>query len=57
MNIYNTEGKLVETLVNKVLPAGEYEYTFDAAALNSGVYFITIQANGFTDSKKMVLVK
>ncbi|MBS1494106.1 MAG: T9SS type A sorting domain-containing protein [Bacteroidetes bacterium] len=57
MNVYNTEGKLIQTLVNKVLPAGEYEYTFDAAALNSGVYFVTIQANGFTDSKKMVLVK
>lgn len=57
MKVYNTEGKLIETLVNKILPAGEYEYTFDAVNLNSGVYFVTVQANGFTDTKKMVLLK
>jgi len=57
MKVYNTQGKLVETLVNKILPAGEYEYTFDAVNLNSGVYFVTVQANGFADTKKMVLLK
>jgi len=57
MKVYNTEGKLISTLVNKVLPAGEYEYSFDAANLNSGVYFVTVQAGGFSDTKKMVLLK
>lgn len=57
MNVYNTEGKLISTLVNNVLPAGEYEYSFDAANLNSGVYFVTVQAGGFKDTKKMVLLK
>lgn len=57
MKVYNTQGKLIETLVNKVLPAGEYEYSFDAAGLNSGVYFVTVQAGSFTDTKKMVLLK
>jgi hypothetical protein len=57
MKVYNTQGKLIQTLVNKILPAGEYQYTFDAVSLNSGVYFVTVQANGFTDTKKMVLLK
>lgn len=57
IKVYNTQGKLIQTLVNRVLTAGEYEYTFDAANLNSGVYFVTVQANGFTDTKKMVLLK
>ncbi|MBX7044397.1 MAG: T9SS type A sorting domain-containing protein [Ignavibacteria bacterium] len=57
MKIYNTEGKLIETLVEKILPAGEYEYSFNAASLNSGVYFVTLEAGGFSDSKKMILLK
>ncbi len=57
MKVYNTQGKLIETLVNKVLPAGEYEYSFDAVGLNSGIYFVTVQAGGFSDTKKMVLLK
>jgi len=57
MKVYNTQGKLIQTLVNRVLPAGEYEYTFDAVNLNSGIYFVTVQAGGFSDTKKMVLLK
>lgn len=57
MKIYNTEGKLIETLVEKILPAGEYEYSFNAAGLNSGIYFVTLETDGFSDSKKMILLK
>lgn len=57
MKIYDVQGRLVEDLVNKFLPAGEYEYSFNAVNLNSGIYFVTVQANGFSDTKKMILLK
>jgi len=57
LKIYNSLGKEVETLVNEDMGAGNYEVTYDASRLNSGIYFYRISANGFTDTKKMMLVK
>jgi|WetSurMetagenome_2_1015567.scaffolds.fasta_scaffold09628_1 hypothetical protein len=57
LKIYDAVGKEVETLVNETMNAGNQEVSYDASSLNSGVYFYRIYANGFTDTKKMVLVK
>jgi hypothetical protein len=57
LKIYNSIGKEVETLVNENMGAGSYEVSYDASQLNSGIYFYRISANGFTDTKKMMLVK
>jgi hypothetical protein len=57
LNVFNVEGKRVAELVNASQEAGEYDVKFDASALSSGVYFYVLNANGFTDSKKMILVK
>lgn len=57
LKIYNSIGKEVETIVNEVMGAGTYEVSYDASKLNSGIYFYRISANGFTDTKKMMLVK
>jgi hypothetical protein len=50
------------TLVNGNLAAGVHSLEFNASALNSGVYFYTIEAKGidgknFTSTKKMMLTK
>jgi hypothetical protein len=55
--VYDARGRLMADLVNGVRSAGAQELTFDAADLPSGVYFYRLQAGGFTDVKKMVLVK
>ena len=57
LKIYNALGKEVETLVSENLSAGVQEVSYDASKLNSGVYFYRIYSNGFTDTKKMMLVK
>ncbi len=31
--------------------------TLNATSLSSGLYFCTLQANGFTETRKMLLVK
>ena len=45
------------SLVNEEMNAGTYEYRFDAAKLSSGVYFYKLITDGFSDTKKMILVK
>jgi photosystem II stability/assembly factor-like uncharacterized protein len=57
LKVYDILGKEVATLVNEVKTSGIYSYEFDGALLSSGVYFYKIETNGFTDIKKMMLIK
>ncbi|MBL8016037.1 MAG: T9SS type A sorting domain-containing protein [Ignavibacteria bacterium] len=55
--VFDVTGRVVAELVNETLNAGEYKVDFNASALTSGVYFYKLTAAGFTDTKRMVLVK
>lgn len=57
LEVFDVNGKLVKNLINGYLNAGERELTFDASGLSSGTYFYKISANGYTETKKMLLVK
>ena len=61
IDIYNSLGELVSTLVNKTLEAGYQKTSFDASSLPSGIYIYQLKAKGqtktFVDSNKMLLVK
>ena len=57
LSVYNQLGKEVETLIDGVRNAGTYEVKFDAAKLNSGVYFYKLETDNISLTKKMLLVK
>lgn len=60
LKVFDINGKEVSSLINnKNYSAGSYTMNFDAAKfnLNSGVYFYKLEANGFAEVKKMMLVK
>lgn len=57
LTLYNTLGQKVRELVNSDQPAGIYEVTLDASDLSSGVYFYRLQAAGFEQTRKMLLVR
>jgi Peptidase family M28/Secretion system C-terminal sorting domain len=57
LRVYDYLGREVSTVVNEFKPAGTYEYNFDASFLPSGTYFYTLNTNGFTFTKKMLLIK
>jgi hypothetical protein len=50
-------GREVKSLVNERLPSGVYESMFDGSALNSGVYFYRLETEGYTETRKMLLIK
>ena len=50
-------GREVATLVNEQKAPGSYEVNFNASDLTSGIYFYTIIANNFVQTKKMLLMK
>jgi len=57
LKVYDILGKEVATLVNEVKNAGNYSVDFSASSFTSGVYFYKIETNGFSDIKKMMLIK
>jgi hypothetical protein len=55
--VYDIQGREVQTLVNERLKPGTYEATFDGSQLTSGVYFYKLITDGFSETKKMLLIK
>jgi hypothetical protein len=57
LKVYDIMGREVASLINNEMTAGNYTADFNASGLGSGVYFYKLTSNGFTDTKKMILVK
>lgn len=57
LKVYDMLGREVKTLINKDMPAGNYEVYFNASGLPSGIYFYTLTNGNFTSSNKMTLLK
>ncbi len=62
MRLFDALGQEVRTILSGNYTTGNYKIDFNAAGLNSGVYFYTIDASGvdgskFTATRKMILMK
>jgi hypothetical protein len=57
LKVYDMFGREITTLVTDFLPEGIYNYEFNGKNLASGVYFYTLKAGNYTESKKMILSK
>jgi hypothetical protein len=57
LKVYNLLGQHVATLYEGVRQAGDYQVTFNASNLPSGVYFARLQNGTNSITKKMMLLK
>lgn len=57
LKVYNLIGEEIATLVNNEMTTGNHSVNFSANNLPSGIYICTLNANGVTQSQKMVLLK
>jgi hypothetical protein len=60
--IYDVQGRLVRSLVNRVEPSGVRQVTWqgrgrDGNAVSSGIYFVRLTGEGQTVTRKIVLIK
>jgi hypothetical protein len=55
--VYNVLGEEVATLVSERLIPGKYRYDWNASNLASGVYFYKLEADKFTQTRKMLLLR
>lgn len=57
LKVYDIIGKEISTLVNNQMEKGHYEINFDASNLPSGVYLYTLNAGGYKETRKMILMR
>ena len=68
LKVYDIIGNELATLVSEEKPAGTYEVNFNTSSLpsrqagikhipSSGIYFYTLTAGSFVETKKMILMK
>ncbi|MDQ3022654.1 MAG: T9SS type A sorting domain-containing protein [Bacteroidota bacterium] len=57
LKVFDILGNEVSTLVNQKQTAGSYEVEFEGSNLSSGIYFYKLETEGFTDTKRMILLK
>jgi len=62
IDIYNTRGQIVKTLVNDHREAGNHSVVFNGTdetgrSIASGVYYYKMQAGSYSSTRKMILMK
>ncbi|MCL2063763.1 MAG: T9SS type A sorting domain-containing protein [Candidatus Cloacimonetes bacterium] len=62
LNVYNVRGQFVKTLVDTNMTSGQHSVEWNGMDSNnrsvaSGIYFYRLEANGLTETRRMVLMK
>ena len=57
LQIFDAQGKLVETLQQGALPSGTHQFVWDATDLPNGLYYYQLQTNTDTYTRKLVVSK
>ncbi len=57
LSVYNLKGQTVQVLRDEYHKAGKYSLKWNARGFSSGLYFYSLKANEFTETRKMLLVK
>lgn len=57
LKIFDVLGREVKTLIDEERSAGNYNITFNASKISSGVYFYRLEAGNFMKVNKMIFLK
>jgi choice-of-anchor B domain-containing protein len=57
LKVYDALGKQVGVLTDEYKTSGTYKISYDAGRLASGIYYYSLHAGSFRETKKMILVK
>jgi hypothetical protein len=57
LSVFDLSGRLVDTLVDEVVPAGMYSEYLDGSGLCSGMYLIRLIAGDFSTSRRCIVIR
>lgn len=55
LEIYDLDGKCIQTMVNATLDVRSHQYSFDGEAFPAGIYFYRLQVGEHVESGKLIL--
>ena len=56
LNVFDTLGRKIRTVVHEFQAAGIYQVKFDASQLPSGIYYYELRQQDFREVRKMVIL-
>lgn len=57
LKVFNSLGKEVDVITKSEFNAGTYNFQWNAEGFNSGIYFLQLTTESFTETKKLMLLK
>lgn len=57
LRVFDVLGREAARLADDMMQPGVHEFTWDGSRMSSGIYFVMLQADGVTQTKKLVLMK
>ncbi len=57
INLYDIDGHKVRTIVDESFEPGSYKFIIDDSDFYKGIYFYKMVTDGFTETKRMILIK
>ena len=57
LEVFNSTGQLVSTLVDKKMTSGKHTIHFDASGLSSGLYLYRLTVSGNQETRKFIFIK
>jgi hypothetical protein len=57
ISVLDSNGKQVSCPVNRIHSPGVYRFEYQSQGITPGVYFLTMQAGNFTETRKMIVGK
>lgn len=55
--IYDATGRLIKTLTDKVFDKGDHKLEWNAADVQTGIYLVKMETSGFSEIKKLIVLK
>jgi len=57
LHIFDVQGKLIDTIFSGKQQAGDHKIEWNASHMASGIYYVQLKTENFSDIKKMILIK
>jgi len=57
LNIYDINGKIIQTLADKGFSPGEHRMEFSGETISTGIYYCVLKSGEATQTRKIVLIK
>ena len=57
LDVYNSTGNMVETIVSEPMNKGQHQFEWDASQLLAGIYFLKLNNGIQTGTEKLIKMK